>query len=181
MTSEYKEVTDVIEVPKNTGVKGFLRVVEDILKRPRVQNIEIDSRGKVSYRYFARAGEEKLPLNTNFDTLMPYMAIRNGIAVELADPSPNAPTALGQLFDMATADHLFPVAWAAGAQSRFWDWYSSSTRLTLSSREELFGLPFLTDRSIPDETLVLGAAYARGASLVDLRKSYKIVIPQVQL
>jgi hypothetical protein len=179
--SEYKEINDSIEVPRNTGIEGFLRVVRDILKRPRVQGIEIDARGKVSYRYFARQGEEKLPLSTDFETLRPYMVVRNGKAVELVDPSPHAPTALGQLFDMAAVDHLFPVAWVAGVQSRFWDWYASSTKLSLSSREELFGLPFLTDREIPDESLLLCTAFARAASLIDVQKSYKIVIPQVKL
>jgi hypothetical protein len=178
---DYKEVTETVEVPKNTGTKGFLHVVEGILKRPRVQSIEIDARGKVSYRYFARKGEENLPLNTNFDTLMPYMAIRNGAVVELADPSSHAPTAVGQLFDMAAVDHLFPIAWAAGANTKLWDWYVDTTEFNPSSREEFFGLPFLTDRAIPDESLILGAAYARGAALIDLQKSYKIVIPQVTL
>jgi hypothetical protein len=178
---DYKEVSDVIEVPKNTGIEGFLRVVRDILKRPRVQCIEIDARGKVSYRYFARQGEEKLPLATDFETLRPYMVVRNGRAVELSDPSPHAPTAIGQLFDMAAADHLFPVAWVAGAQTKFWDWYVSSTKLNLCSQDELFGLPLLTDRSIPDESLLLCAAFARGAALIDVQKSYKIVIPPVKL
>lgn len=179
--ADYKEVTEVVEVPKNTGTKGFLRVVEGILKRPRVQSIEIDARGKVSYRYFARKGEENLPLNIDFETLTPHMALMHGTVVELADPSTHAPTAIGQLFDKATADHLYPVAFVGGAQTWLWDWYASTTHLELSSREELFGLPFLTDRAIPDESLVLGAAYARGAALIDLQKSYKIVIPRVTL
>jgi hypothetical protein len=176
---DYKEVTETVEVPKNTGVRGFLRVVEDILKRPRVQGIEIDARGKVSFRYFARKGEENLPLRTDFETLMPYMVVRNGKAVELSDPSIHAPTAVGQLFDMAAVDHLYPVAWVAGSNTKLWDWYVRSTNFNPSSREEFFGLPFLTDRNIPDETLLLGAAFARGAALIDLQKSYKIVIPEV--
>jgi hypothetical protein len=178
---DYKEVTETVEVPKNTGIRGFLHVVEGILKRPRVQGIEIDARGKVSYRYFARKGEENLPLSMSFDTLMPYMAIRSGTVVELADPSSHAPTAIGQMFDRAASDHLFPVAWVSGANTRLWDWYADTTELSPSSKEEFFGLPFLTDRAIPDETLILGAAYARGAALIDLQKSYKVVIPQVTL
>lgn len=178
---EYKEVSETIEVPKNTGTKGFLRAIEDILRRPRVQSIEIDARGKVSYRYFARKGEENLPLRTDFETLMPYAVVRNGACVELAEPNSHAPTAIGQLFDMAAVDHLFPVAWVAGANTKLWDWYIDTTKFNPASREEFFGLPFLTDRAIPDETLMLGAAYARGAALIDVQKSYKIVIPQVDL
>jgi hypothetical protein len=175
--SDYTEINESVEVPKNTGTKGFLRALEDILKLPRVQSIEIDSRGKVSYRYFIRSGEEHAPLKTDFETLKPYAAIRNGGAIdEIGAPDRNAAMALGQLFNAASVDHLFPVAFASGANTIFWDWAQGSG-LNLTSHEELFGLPFVTDRNIPDESLILGAAFARNAALIDIRKSYKLVIP----
>jgi hypothetical protein len=177
---EYQEVEETIEVPKNTGVDGFLSVVKGILNRPRVQGVIIDARGKVTYRYYVRKGQEHSPLNANFETLLPYMAIRNGTAVEL-EADPHASVAVGQLFDKVAVDHLFPVAFVGGAQSKFWNWYAHTANLDMSSREELYGLPFLTDRNIPDEVLILAAAYTRSASLIDIQKSYKIVIPQVIL
>jgi hypothetical protein len=177
MSLEYTEVNEEIEVPRNVGASGFLRVVEGILKLPRVQKIEIDSRGKISFQYFTRKGEETPALKIDFETLRPYAAIRNGESMDEITPSTNAAIALGQLFDAAAVDHLFPVAFVAGVGTSFWRWAKSSG-LILSSREELFGIPFLMDQLVPDSSLVLGAAYARGAALVDIRKSYKLVVPE---
>lgn len=176
---EYTEVDEEIEVPKGTGSAGFLQAISAILKLPRVQSINIDSRGKVSYRYFTRKGEDAPALKLDFESLKPYAAIRNSESVEeLSEPHATAAIALGQLFDAAAVDHLFPVAFATGASTSFWRW-AKATDLLLTSREELFGIPFMTDRLIPDSSLILGAAYARGAALVDIRKSYKLVIPEV--
>jgi hypothetical protein len=176
---EYSEADGEITVEKGTGVAGFLKAVEGVLKLPRVQSIHIDSRGKVAYKYFVRKGEETPALKIDFESLKPFAAIRNGESIdELETPHPIAAIALGQLFDAAAADHLFPVAFASGIGTSFWSW-AKATELVLSSREELFGIPFLTDQLIPDRSLVLGAAYARGAALVDIRKSYKLVIPKV--
>lgn len=177
--TEYQEITGTVEIPKNVGVKGFLRALEDILKLPRVQEISIDARGKITYRHYVREGEPQRPLQVDFDTLQPYAVIRNSNVVELADPDLNAAVALGQLFNMAASDHLFPVAIVAGANTKLWTWYAVSTTLSLSSREELYGLPFLIDRHLEDNHVVLCAAYTRGAALIDTQKSYKFVIPEV--
>lgn len=94
MTTDYVEVNEAVEVPRNTGIRGFMHTIESILKLPRVQRIEIDSRGKVSYTYFARREEEHAPLRMNFSTLMPYAAVRNGVSIDEIR-SPNASAALG--------------------------------------------------------------------------------------
>jgi len=178
--ADYEEVTGTVDVPKNAGVKGFLKAIEDILRLPRVQNIAIDARGRVEYRHFLREGEPHRPLEVSFDSLMPYAVIRNSRVIELAEPDLNAAVALSQLFNMAASDHLFPVALVGGANSRLWDWYVASTTVDPSSREDVYGVPFLTDRFLEDNVLVLCAAYTRAGSLVDTQKSYKLVIPQVQ-
>lgn len=178
--TEYQEVRDTIEVPKNTGRQGFLRAIEDILKLPRLQGINIDARGKVDFRYYLREGEPKKALETDFETLEPYAIIRNSILRELVEPDENAAVALGQLFDGAATDHLFPVAFVGGASSLFWAWYEETTGLALGSREELYGIPFLNDRSLEDYVLVLCAGFTRGSALIDTQRSYKLVIPEVK-
>lgn len=180
MMAEYEEVRDSVDIPKNAGVKGFLETVEGILKLPRVQEIRIDARGKVDFRYFLRAGEERKPLEMDFATLLPYAVIRNNPVVELVDVDANAAVALGQLFDLAAADHLFPVAFVGGPGTTFWSWYETTTAISLHAREELYGVPFLSDRALEDYVLVLCAAYTRGAALIDTQRSYKLVIPKVQ-
>lgn len=178
--SDYEEVHGEVEVPRNAGVRGFLKAIEDILKLPRVQDIHIDARGKVSYRHFLREGEERKALSVDFGSLMPYAVIRNSQCVELVDPDLNACVAAGQLFNMAAGDHLHPVALVGGANTGFWKWLEHSTGLVVPSEHEVFGVPFMRDRQLEDYVLVLCAAYARGAALVDTQKSYKLVIPQVQ-
>ena len=68
----YQQHDEEIDVPKGTGLEGFLATVRAVLKLPRVQDIRIDSRGKISYSFFLREGEEKQLLGVNFDDLMPY-------------------------------------------------------------------------------------------------------------
>ena len=131
--AEYEEVTGTIEVPKNVGIKGFLKAIEALLALPRVQSINIDARGQVEYRHFVREGEGNGPLEVTFDSLMPYAVIRNSRVVELGDPDLNAAVALGQLFNMAAADHLHPVALVGGANTHLWSWYESSTTIAPTS------------------------------------------------
>jgi hypothetical protein len=74
-------------------------------------------------------------------------------------------------------DKLNAVAFVGGANSRVWAWYKESTGNDLVSRDELHGVPFVSDRHIEDHVLMLCAAYAKVASLIAIQKSYKLVIP----
>jgi hypothetical protein len=177
--AEYEDVSGSVEVPKNAGIRGFLKVIEDILKLPRVQSIHIDSRGNVEYRHFLREGESSRPVATDFESLLPYAVIRNSRVAELSGASPNAAVALCQLFNMAAVDHLFPVALVGGANTQFWSWYATSTGVTPATQDQMYGVPFLRDRLLEDHVVVLCAAYTRSSALVDTQRSYKLVIPQV--
>lgn len=180
MGTEYDEIRESITVPKNTGRQGFLRAIEELLALPRVQEIHIDSRGKVDYRYLLRPGEQKKPaLEPDFQELLPYAIIRNSDVRELTEPDENAAVAVSQLFDLASADHLIPIAFVAGPMSTFWDWYRATTSIDPLSTEELYGLPILSDRQLEDYVLVLCAGFSRNAPLSDTQKSYKLVIPKV--
>jgi hypothetical protein len=177
---DYKEIEDTLEVPANTGIEGFLLAVKSIIKLGKVQNITIDVHGRISYKRYVREGETKEPLSVNFESLMPSSVIRNSKLTELTGLNANAAVAVAQLFNAATVDHLNPVALVGGPAAHFWRWYQASTGLTLTSREELFGVPFLTDRMIEDHVLILCAAYAKAGALIDTYKSYKIVIPKIE-
>ncbi len=177
--AEYEEVEGTVEVPKNVGVAGFLRSIEAILKQPRVQSISIDARGKVTFRRFIREGEKNEPIAVDFETLNPSAIIRNGTVVELPTPTTghtNAAVAIGQLFNMMALDKLNAVSFVGGANSRVWKWYKESTGIELVSHDELYGVPFVTDRHVEDQVLMLCAAYAKPAALIDTQKSYKLVI-----
>lgn len=169
---------EVIEVPKGTGVEGFLRTVKEVLKLPRVQDIHIDSRGKIEYTFFLREGEQKRALTMKFDDLMPYALVRNSKVVEVQDPPNYAAGALLAMFRAASLDHVIPIAFVMGANSAFWGWYEASTGMKAEIQEELLGLPIYTDRACPDEVLLLCAAFSRGSELVEVQKAYKINIPE---
>lgn len=177
--AEYVEKKGSLDIPKNVGVEGFLVALRDILRLPRVQHVELDARGRVNYRYYVREGQEALPLEVDFSTVTPYAVVRNGEVTELPQPDGNAAVAFAQLTAMAAVDHLFPCAVVAGTQSTFWAWFESSTRVVLPSREELFGMPFLTDRMVDDETLLLCAGFSRRGALLDTQKSYRLLIPKI--
>lgn len=178
--AEYEEVKESVEVPKNVGLPGFMAAIAGILKLPRVQEINIDARGKIAYRFFRRPEEEKHALAVDFESLMPYAIIRNGKVVELAEPDENAAVALAQLLIQASIDHLFPVAFVGGAKTGVWRWLEVSTALHCPVRDELLGVPFYFDRNVEDHCLMLCAGYARGGSIADTQKSYKLVVPDMK-
>lgn len=176
----YSEVRGTVEVPKNAGKAGFLRAIESVLALPRLQEIRVDARGKVEFRYFLREGEEQKTTQPDFTDLLPYAVIRNSEVRELSQPDTNAAVAVSQLFDLVSADRLFPIAFAVGPSTTFWRWYRDSTDIDPLSTEELCGIPLLSDHLLEDYVLVLCAGFSRHAALADTQRSYKLVIPQVK-
>jgi hypothetical protein len=173
---EYKEVQKTVTLPKGIGLDGYLLALRGILQRPRVQEISLSVGGEVTYRRFALPEEPEEEPGLVLETLLPYGVVRQRPIEEIPDVSPNAAVALGQLFACAAQDGLTPVLFVGGTDSRFWGWYQQSTGCRLP-REEIYGLPFLSDPAIEDDTLLLCSAYSRAATLSDTQKSYKIVTP----
>ena len=98
--SDYEEIKETTVVPPATGVSGFLKTVEAILKLPRVQEISINAKGEVQYRYFLKAGEAARTIDLDLETLLPAQVIRNSRLEELRSPHPNAAVMLCQLFGL---------------------------------------------------------------------------------
>lgn len=180
MTTQYSEVRDSIEVPKNSGIPGFLRALEDILRLPRLQELAVNAKGLVSFRYFLREGEQKKAVEVDFETLLPYAVVRNSEVRELVDVDENAAVAIGQLFDGASTDHLFPAVFVGAPDCRIWSWYEQTTGIELGSHEHLYGVPFVADRNFENHVLILCAAFMRSADLINTQRSYKLVIPEVK-
>ena len=181
--NRYEEQTGKIEVPTNAGIDGFLLTIKEILQQhDYVQNIEIDSKGLVKFRYFAQEAAAK-PFSVDFEFLQPDAVIRNGEVREILIPDgASASTIIGILFEAASRERMYPVAFASGSDSHFWDWHFQTTGIQIHSRESLYGLPFLSDRHIPDSALLLCTSFGKGASLIDTQVSYKIsmgIIPQL--
>lgn len=172
----YDEETKQIEVPKGTGAPGLLKAVASVLELSRVQSITIDSIGVVKYTRLRKAGEPEVNVDQDFDSLMPWQVIRAHDITEVQLPSTNAAVVIGSMFSQANIEGYNPVAFVGNPSTRLWHWYTSTTKV-VTNRDEFYGLPFLSDRQVPEEALVLCAAYGRRASMVDVVKSYKISIP----
>lgn len=172
---EYREETHTINVPANTGEEGFVHTLRELLRRPRLQEIRIDARGKVTYRQYVREGE-KNNVSIEFGELEPSGVIRNTELFEIPTSNrANAAVVIGHMLDKVAADQMSPIAFISGPDSYFGDWYYASTGGALiESRTHIFGLPLLLDRLIPDTALILCAGLGKDAALVDTRRAYKV-------
>lgn len=166
----YEQKTSSISVPKSTGVEGFLKTLRSILTLPRVQSINIDASGKVSYTRYVRDGEPDNAVGVDYTGLEPWSIIRNGDLDELSyEPGLPAPSVIASMFNRVTSEGLVPVAFATGAGSHLWKWHEDTSGVRLVHKASAYGLPILTDRQMPDYSLVLCAAFVRG-SLVDCHR-----------
>lgn len=179
---EYKPHTETIEVPKNTGRKGFLHVIDKILQLDRVQEINIDARGNVTYSRFLREdfAPEAVDIGPkiSFETLMPYACVRNGTVEEITVGERHPSPAVAKMFQRVSNARLYPVAFICGANTTLWDWFKICENLEVENREEFYGLPLLPDRHVEDYVLILAAAYGRSADITEAQKSFKITMPQ---
>lgn len=175
----YEQHDEDIEIPKGAGIDGFLAAIRAVLKLPRVQDIRIDARGKISYSFLLRAGEAKQTLGVNFDDLMPYAVVRNADVQELILVNENAAVALLQMFRQVSIEHVYPVAFVVGAATTFWEWYEASTLMKAEIRDEVLSVPIFRDRACPDDVLLLCTSFRVGEPLSATQKVYKVQIPQV--
>jgi hypothetical protein len=177
---EYREISESISVPKNTGIDGFLRSIKTILQLPRVQRIVIDSKGKVTYDRLVLNGESK-PVGVDFEDLEPWGVIRNGEVQEISMYSNNAAIVITALLDHVSLEKMYPVAFVTGANTIFNKWYTQTTGFRLTSDQFICGVPLLKDRNIPDTALIVCAtAYIKGA-LIDTQKSFKIEMAYIDV
>jgi hypothetical protein len=45
------------------------------------------------------------------------------------------------------------------------------------TREDAYGLPFMTDRQVDDSTLLLAASYDRTAAIIDAQRAFRLLLP----
>lgn len=169
---DYKEVVNSIDVPPNTGVDGFLHTIRSILALPRVQSINIEGSGKVTYKHFAL--EDEALIGIEFEGLEPWYIIRNAEVQEFFTDYTNAAVVISELFDRVAIEKLHPISFVTGANSIIWEWYEYTTGIRPRAGDQVFGLPLYMDRNAPDSVLILCSGYSRGGALIDTKKSFKI-------
>lgn len=179
MSNEYERVAYSIDVPRETGVEGFIVAIREVLKQSRVQSVEIDARGKVNVVRFVRASEPRTEISVDFSTVTPAAAVRSGRVIEIVtQPSDNPLEVLLRLYTACTRDQMFPVALIIGADSTFPAWLRSFG-YDVDPLERLYGQPVLSDRHVPDDALILATSYGPNGALADVQHCYKVALPLV--
>lgn len=173
--TEFELTTSTIDVPKNTGIEGFVHTVRSILKLPKIQKITISAKGGITYERYVAEDEQKA-ISVDFAGVEPYHLIRNAPKQieELVLGSTNAATILAAMLDRATSEQLKPIAFVTGANTVLWRWYQQTTGFSLVSSEAICGLPVYFDRYVPDSALILSATLVKDGAMIDTYKSYKV-------
>lgn len=175
--SEYNQIEDHVEVPLSSGVDGFLLALRKILTLSRVTDIHIATGGKVTYRRWVREEDDSSRnLEIDFETVAPSSVIRNNIIEDLGQADSNAALCAARMFYRASVDHMFPVAFVCGTNTTLGDWVKDTTSMELVA-DQFYGLPLIKDRFFDDDILLLCTTYGRGGAVIDIRKSYKVLIP----
>lgn len=181
---DLKEVEATINVPPNAGIPGFLRTLEQILKKPRVQSIQIDARGVIHFRHYVPEDEMDTAKNfgVDFADIQPYNIVRNADVREILLQSEPIPAAIviGYLLDRCVTEQMRPLAFATGVGTTLWSWYTNTTGAQITTTSHFFGLPVMRDDKLPDTALILCCGYGRDAAFIDTRVAYKIEIPTEQ-
>ena len=172
-------VEESLQVPSSTGMEGFILVIRKILKLSKVQSIHIDASGRMTWSRLAvsaAAESQDWAGEALFDKVSPGFIIRNNDIEELEVPLEPL-QGIARIFQKAALQHLHPVAWVSGPRSAFWAWHARAVGFSMSAgKDEVYGFPFLYDKEIPEDTLILCTAYERGSAMIDVKKSFKLVM-----
>lgn len=176
MTPEFKLDKKIIDIPKNTGRAGFILAIEKLLKLPRIQNIQIDAKGKVTYTRFVKEDDPSLPLAIDLASVSPYGIIRNSELVEINFQDLHVGDFLLKLFNTVANDKFFPICFVGSLASSVWPWLKQNNEETVS-KEQLLGYPFYEEGLVENYMLFLCTGIIRESALIDTVRSYKIILP----
>lgn len=173
--TEFQEKTERIQVPTNTGVQGFLRVLEAILKLGRVQRVNINATGVVEYmRYVAEGEDQPQGVQVSLEGLSPRELIIAGQVTEV--PSGLLPHQdVMKAFAAVRMAAMAPVAWVVGEGTVLRQWFQASG-VELLDLEEFMGLPVHRAADVADSALILCASHSRQGVFTDCTKFYKVAM-----
>ena len=171
------KVSEKTKVPQGAGVEGFLRTLKKILQLRRLQSVHISSNGTVEYEHYVVEEDNAKPsVDIDFNDASPAYVIQHVAPMQEVSYTfgSNASEVICRMFNEVTKDDLVPFAFVTGTNSKLRDWHAK-TSMTLSG-STLYGLPLFEEQSLPDDILVLCAAYERNSSFVDTLRTYKIAL-----
>jgi len=178
--SEYKHVETTVDVPMDAGIEGFLVAIRAILQLSRVTELRVHGKGKVTYKRWEREEDDaNANLRMDFESVTPIAVVRNNEIIDagVADEHESPAVVLVKMLQRVMVDHLYPTAFMIGSNSSFFDWFRVCGVDIQKNADRIFGIQLLRDRFIEDDTLLLGASYGPGGSLIDTRLTYKMMMP----
>jgi len=167
--------TTKLSVPKNTGIKGFLRAIETVLKVPFIQKIEINAQGEISYLHQVVEAESPLDPLVFFDDLYPWASIKDKEMEELNLGIYDSSRTLVRLLDVVTAQNLKPLAFIVSTDTVLYKWMDVTSFFEPKTKN-LCGIKILEDEHLPDTTLLLAAGLEVANDLFIAEKTYKVEI-----
>lgn len=178
--SDYRQVERTVSVPPESGVDGFLLAIRNILSLSRVTELKVHGKCEVTYTRWVRSEDEaNANLRMDFESVTPFNVIRNNEIVDYGIVSDyHIPTVvLCNLIHKLAEDHFYPTAFVIGANSGFFDWLESGGVSLPKNANRVLGYQLLRDRFVDDVTVLLGAAYGPGGSIIDTRVTYRLLLP----
>lgn len=161
------------EIPTPPTLNGLLRGVQNILRMPRVQRVEIEL-GKVRWERVVVPGEpvEETPLEgEEFD---PATLLKACVLTEL--PSYETPeVAFFRVFSAIDSIGLVPGGVVVPPGPSVWAWLRRPAPAPAAGVRYLLGLPIIDAPALPDEALFVFASSLPALSLS--RASHAIRIP----
>lgn len=171
--TKYVETQHTIEVPKNTGMEGFLHTIRELLKLDKIKEITINSKGEVSYRRMVPEEITQDPIMIDYEGLQPSSIIRMGSLAEMVNDGELPHILVSNMFSQLDIERLSPVCWASGAATVLSKWYAGSG-VKLPAIDNFYGLPLHLDRALPDSVLILCASSTDSPALVDCHRFLKV-------
>lgn len=178
---EYEQKSKIVTVPPRAGVEGFLHVLKEILKLPRVTEVRMTDRGEVQFWWNEPTDTDSLslgPVTLDLAPLSVEHALANANVVdEPFDEDRHVSLIAPALLARAQEEGVYPLLFVVHSPSEFRKWILACTGLHFGSRG-CFGFPLEGDSSIPDDVVVLLATMRRSTSILDTTHAFRTILPK---
>lgn len=178
---EYEQKSKTVTVPSRAGVEGFLHVLKEILKLPRVTEVRMTDRGEVQFWWNEPVSLDPLSLGPTTLDLAPlsveHALVNASIVDEPFDDGRHISLIVPSLLARAQEDGVYPLLFAVHSPSAFRKWILECTGLHFGNKG-CFGFPLEGDSSIPDDVVVLLATMSHSTSILDTTHAFRTILPK---
>lgn len=181
--SHYELKSKTIPVPSMAGVEGFLHVIREVLRFPRITELRVTEKGEVQFWWKEPTSEDPMGLGPTILNLAPLTVahavsraaeLSNVVDVPVDLDAPHQPAPL--LLSFAQQEGVCPLLFAVRSPSVFRRWVLHTTQLNFG--RGCFGLPLEGEESLPDDVLILLATERPSLTIMDTTHVFRTIIPK---